>query len=200
MRINSISRVLNYGFQFSEVTKQDWSTVRSDLCIVFIFYNTWSILYFPRFNHFAHQLKDRKVVAHSLVARKNEIVLILYHCDVPKDSQLKLTHESFHLECERSVAPSCVTHWLAARCWKCMSCDQSSLSSHFDFPYILLWHAQQSLLCHCTVLRSRDEQSRDNIISRPHQKHIQSHNSKTWQVHLYQTKYNFWYYKLLWWN
>ncbi len=98
----------------------------------------------------------------------------------PKDSQRKLTHDSFHLECERSVAPSCVTHWLAVRCWKCMSCDQSSPSSHFDVPYLRLWHAQQSLLWHCTVLRSRDEQSRDNIISRPHQKHIQSHNKYTY--------------------
>ncbi len=102
---HSISRVLNYGFQFSEVTEQDWRTVRSDLCIVFIFYYTWSILYSPRFNNFAHQLKDRKVVAHSLVARKNEIVWIFYHCNVPKDSQLKLTHGSFHLECELKCSP-----------------------------------------------------------------------------------------------
>ncbi len=152
-------------------------------CFHFLLHMKYTLL--SQVQSFCTSVEGQESFAHSLVARKNEIVWILYHCDVPKDSQRKLTHDSFHLECERSMATSCVTHWLAARCWKRMSCDQSSPSSHFDFPYLLLWHAQQRLLWHCTVLRSGDEQSRDNIISRPHQKHIQSHNSKTWHVHLY---------------
>lgn len=46
--------LLNYGLQFSEVTEREWCTARSDSYIVFILSLHTNILYFPRFNIFAH--------------------------------------------------------------------------------------------------------------------------------------------------